>query len=104
MLQAAGLIAGLVAFYMILGRLGTVAVAAGNIVMRIASLSIMPAIGIGVAVQTRGRPEPRRRRPRRRARRAGAASSSLPRSWPLLGAILLTWPEPARRFRERSGS
>jgi putative MATE family efflux protein len=52
MLQAVGLVGGLVAFYVVLGRLGTVAVAAGNIVMRIAAVSIMPTIGIGVAVQT----------------------------------------------------
>jgi len=51
-LQAAGLIGGLVVFYGILGHISTVAVAAGNIVMRTASLAIMPAIGVGVAVQT----------------------------------------------------
>ena len=51
-LQAAGLIGGLVVFYGILGHISTVAVAAGNIVMRAASLAIMPVIGIGVAVQT----------------------------------------------------
>jgi Na+-driven multidrug efflux pump len=51
-LQALGLIGGIVVFYTILGHVGTVAVAAGNIVMRTASLAIMPAIGVGVAVQT----------------------------------------------------
>ena len=39
-------------FYGILGHISTVAVAAGNIVMRMASLAIMPTIGVGVAVQT----------------------------------------------------
>lgn len=93
MLQAAGLIAGLVAFYMILGRLGTVAVAAGNIVMRIASVSIMPVIGIGVAVQTvvgqsLGAGDPRR------AVRSGWGGVVLAASFmAVLGAILLTWPE-----------
>ncbi len=52
MLQAAGLVGGIVAFYVILGRLGTVPVAAANIVMRIAALSLMPTFGIGIAVQT----------------------------------------------------
>ncbi len=51
-LQALGLIGGIVAFYGILGHISTVAVAAGNIVMRMASLAIMPTIGVGVAVQT----------------------------------------------------
>lgn len=51
-LQALGLIGGIVVFYGILGQISTVAVAAGNIVMRIASLAIMPAVGMGVAVQT----------------------------------------------------
>jgi Na+-driven multidrug efflux pump len=51
-LQALGLIGGIVVFYGILGHISTVAVAAGNIVMRMASLAVMPAIGVGVAVQT----------------------------------------------------
>ena len=51
-LQALGLIGGLVVFYGILGHVSTAAVAAGNIVMRVAALGLMPAIGVGVAVQT----------------------------------------------------
>ncbi len=51
-LQALGLIGGLVVFHGILGHVGTVAVAAGNIVMRIAALTLMPAMGVAVAVQT----------------------------------------------------
>jgi putative MATE family efflux protein len=51
-LQALGLVGGLVVFSGILGHIGTVAVAAGNIAMRIAALTIMPAMGVGVAVQT----------------------------------------------------
>jgi len=51
-LQAAGLVAGLALFYVALGRISTVAVAAANIVMRVAALSLMPGFGIAVAVQT----------------------------------------------------
>jgi len=51
-LQALGLVGGLVLFYGILGHIGTVAVAAGNIVMRVGALTVMPAMGIAVAVQT----------------------------------------------------
>ena len=51
-LQALGLIGGLVAFHGILGHVGTVAVAAGNIVLRIAALTLMPTMGVAVAVQT----------------------------------------------------
>lgn len=51
-LQATGLIVGLVLFTAILGQVSTVAVAAGNIVMRIAALAVMVAVGIGVVVQT----------------------------------------------------
>jgi len=50
--QALGLISGIVVFYAILGRIGTDAQAAGNIVMRLASVAIMPVLGISVAVQT----------------------------------------------------
>ncbi|MDY0110189.1 MAG: MATE family efflux transporter [Candidatus Krumholzibacteria bacterium] len=51
-LQATGLIGGLVLFTMILGQVSTVAVAAGNIVLRIAALTLMAAVGVGVVVQT----------------------------------------------------
>jgi multidrug resistance protein, MATE family len=51
-LQATALIGGLVVFTMILGQVSTVAVAAGNIVMRIAALAVMIAVGVGVVVQT----------------------------------------------------
>jgi Na+-driven multidrug efflux pump len=39
-------------FFAILGRISTIAVAAGNVVFRIAALSFMPGIGVGIAVQT----------------------------------------------------
>jgi putative MATE family efflux protein len=50
--QGLGLVSGLVVFYGILGLVSTVAVAAGNIVMRLAAMCLMAAIGVGVAVQT----------------------------------------------------
>lgn len=51
-LQATALVGGLVVFVVILGQVSTVAVAAGNIVMRIAALAVMIAVGVGVVVQT----------------------------------------------------
>lgn len=50
--QALGALVAVLVFFAILGRISTVAVAAGNVVLRIAALSFMPAIGMGVAVQT----------------------------------------------------
>jgi len=50
--QGLGLVGGLVVFYAILGLVSTVAVAAGNVVMRLAAMCLMAAIGVGVAVQT----------------------------------------------------
>jgi putative MATE family efflux protein len=51
-LQTFGIVIGFLVFYFILGRISIVAVAAANIVMRIASLSFMPGVGVGAAVQT----------------------------------------------------
>jgi putative MATE family efflux protein len=93
MLQAAGIVAGIVAFYVILGRLGTVEVAAGNIVMRIASVCIMPVIGIGVAVQTIVG-QSLGARDERRARRAGWLGVAVAASFmAILGTCFLLWPE-----------
>jgi len=50
--QVLGALLAVLVFFAILGRISTVAVAAGNVVLRIAALSFMPAIGMGVAVQT----------------------------------------------------
>ena len=50
--QVLGALVAVLVFFTILGRISTEAVAAGNIVLRIAALSFMPAIGMGVAVQT----------------------------------------------------
>lgn len=51
-LQAICLIGGLLVFTVILAQISTVALAAGNIVMRLAALSLMAAIGVSVVVQT----------------------------------------------------
>ncbi len=51
-IQVLGALGAVLVFFAILGRISTIAVAAGNVVLRIAALSFMPAIGMGVAVQT----------------------------------------------------
>ena len=51
-LQTLGIVIALLFFYWILGLISVVAVAAGNVVMRIAALSFMPGFGVGAAVQT----------------------------------------------------
>jgi len=50
--QTLGIVLAMLIFYWILGRISVVAVAAGNVVMRIAALSFMPGFGVGAAVQT----------------------------------------------------
>ncbi len=50
--QVIGALSAVLVFFAILGRISTVAMAAANVVFRIAALSFMPAIGMGVAVQT----------------------------------------------------
>ena len=50
--QVLGALMAVLVFFAILGRISTIAVAAGNVVFRIAALSFMPAIGVGLAVQT----------------------------------------------------
>lgn len=50
--QSLGSLLAVLVFFVVLGRIGTVAVAAGNVVLRIAALSFMPGIGVGAAVQT----------------------------------------------------
>lgn len=51
-LQTLGIVVAFLAFYWILGRISVLAVATGNVVMRIAALSFMPGYGVGAAVQT----------------------------------------------------
>jgi len=51
-LQTLGIVVGLLIFNFILGLISVLAVAAANVVLRIASLSFMPGIGVGAAVQT----------------------------------------------------
>jgi MATE family multidrug resistance protein len=50
--QTLGNILALLIFFFILGRISTLAVAAGNVVFRIMALSFMPGIGVSIAVQT----------------------------------------------------
>lgn len=50
--QSLGALLAVLVFFTILGRISTVAVAAGNVVFRIAALSFMPGFGMGAAVQT----------------------------------------------------
>lgn len=50
--QTLGIVVGFLIFYTILGRISVLAVAAGNVAMRIAAVSFMPGVGVGAAVQT----------------------------------------------------
>lgn len=50
--QSLGIVVGFLLFYAILGRISVLAVAAGNVAMRIAAVSFMPGVGVGAAVQT----------------------------------------------------
>ena len=50
--QTLGIVFGFLIFYGILGHISVLAVAAGNVVMRIAAVSFMPGVGVGVGVQT----------------------------------------------------
>ena len=50
--QTLGIVIALVIFNFFLGLVSTLAVATGNVVLRIASLSFMPGVGVGAAVQT----------------------------------------------------
>jgi len=50
--QSLAVVVAFLIFFTILGQISTVAVAAGNVVMRIAALSFMPGFGVAVAVQT----------------------------------------------------
>lgn len=50
--QTLGNVLALLAFFFILGRISTVAVATGNVVLRIAALSFMPGVGVSIALQT----------------------------------------------------
>ncbi len=50
--QSLGAILALLVFFFILGRISTLAVATGNVVLRISALSFMPGVGVGAALQT----------------------------------------------------
>ncbi len=97
-LQQLGLILVLLVFFAILARISTQAVAAGNVVLRVASLSIMPGIGVAVAVQTVVG-QALGRRDVREAVRAGWAGVGL--SMALMGAFgvaFLLAPAPLLRL------
>ena len=51
-IQVLGNILALLIFFAIVGKISVLAVAAGNVVMRIMALSFMPGIGVSVAIQT----------------------------------------------------
>lgn len=50
--QSLGMVLALTAFYVILGRISTATLAVGAVLLRLASVSFMPGIGLGTAVQT----------------------------------------------------
>jgi MATE family multidrug resistance protein len=50
--QVLGNILAMLIFFFIVGKISVLAVAAGNVVMRIMALSFMPGVGVSVAVQT----------------------------------------------------
>lgn len=97
-LQQLGLLLALLCFFAILGRISTVAVAAGNVVLRIASLAFMAGLGVAVAVQTMvgqalGRGDPRAAR---RAGWAGAGMALLVMG--AFGALFMAAPAPLLRL------
>ncbi len=96
--QALGGLLAVLVFFGILGRISTVAVAAGNVVFRIAALSFMPGFGMGVAVQTvvgqcLGR---RDLRGAVRGSWAGVALSLV--FMGIFGLVFLLWPAPLMRL------
>lgn len=50
--QSLGVVLALTAFYVILGGISTASLAVGAVVLRLASVSFMPGLGVGAAVQT----------------------------------------------------
>ena len=50
--QTLGIVLALTVFYVILGGISTATLAVGAVVLRLASVSFMPGIGVGAAVQT----------------------------------------------------
>jgi len=97
-LQTFGALVGFLIFYFVLGRISIVAVAAANVVMRIASLSFMPGIGVGAAVQTLvgqslGRGDPRGAR---RSSWYGVGLSTV--FMGIFGVFFLWTPEPLLRL------
>lgn len=50
--QTLGVVLALMAFYVILGGIATASLAVGAVVLRLASVSFMPGLGVGAAIQT----------------------------------------------------
>jgi putative MATE family efflux protein len=96
--QSLGALLAVLVFFVILGRISTVAVAAGNVVFRIAALSFMPGFGMGAAVQTLvgqslGRGDPQG------ARRTGWGGVILAVAFMgVFGLVFLLWPGALMRL------
>ena len=91
-LQVLGALVAVLVFFAILGRISTVAVAAGNVVLRIAALSFMPAIGMGVAVQTAVSQALGRRDPDTAVRSGWTGVGLAVVFMGVFGAMFLLWP------------
>ena len=50
--QSLGIVLAMTVFYAILGRISTATLAVGSVLLRLASVSFMPGMGVGAAVQT----------------------------------------------------
>jgi MATE family multidrug resistance protein len=96
-LQTLGIVLGLLIFNFILGHISVLAVAAANVVLRIASLSFMPGVGVGAAVQTLVGQSLGRRDPRgaRRATWYGVGVSVV--FMGIFGVVFLAMPESLMR-------
>lgn len=97
-MQTLGIVLGLLIFNWILGLVSVLAVAAANVVLRIASLSFMPGVGVGAAVQTLvgqslGRGDPRGAR---RAAWYGVGVSTV--FMGIFGLVFLAIPEMVIRI------
>ena len=100
--QTLGNVVALLAFFFILGRVSTLAVATGNVVLRIAALSFMPGVGVSVALQTLvgqslGRDDPKGAR---RSIYVGVALAVVVMG--LFGGVFLAWPGSLMRLFSNS--
>jgi len=90
--QVLGALVAVLVFFAILGRISTVAVAAANVVFRIAALSFMPAIGMGVAVQTAVSQALGRRDPDTAVRSGWTGVGLAVIFMGVFGVVFLAWP------------